>query len=60
MSESGIEQLLAGLGQHAQMATITNPGTGKPSHLLPIFTHAEVLEADQETARPVESAATHT
>jgi succinate-semialdehyde dehydrogenase/glutarate-semialdehyde dehydrogenase len=45
VSETGIEQLLQGLGQHDQSVTVINPGTGKPSHLLPVFTRDEVLAA---------------
>jgi len=47
VSESDFEQLLQALGAHEQSVTITNPATGKPSHLLPTFTATEVMAAAQ-------------
>ena len=44
MSETGINQLIGSLGQHAQSVEIVNPLTGKPSFALPQFTAEEVRD----------------
>jgi succinate-semialdehyde dehydrogenase/glutarate-semialdehyde dehydrogenase len=45
VSESGIQTLLAALGEHSESVEIINPSTGKASFVLPQFSAAEVQAA---------------
>ena len=45
MSDSGIQNLLAALGEHSASVEIINPATGKASFRLPQFSASEVADA---------------